>query len=197
MQQRGYIVTRLVRKWMPFVCAQLVVSASGTCVVVSVWVDAGAGWASVVSTSCWDCRVGSLVLITNISSGCASSGASIPGLVRCTDSVSVLEMMGSKAVCADSSELSILVVCGIGGLWGASTLEPRATRAGGVVVGWRWAVSLLALVVTSKPDLDKSAEEEEEGSNDSNGEADLVQAARESVAGGEGDILVAASAKAA
>lgn len=48
------------------------------------------------------------------------------------------------------------------GFGSTSALEPRATRAGCVIVLGRWAVSLLALVVTGKPELGEGAKEEEE-----------------------------------
>jgi len=166
---------------------QLVVGGRGVGVVVAVWVDCGAGRTSMISTSRWDGWLSGNRFILFAGIGSTSSSTSVASLVRSTDGISVLDMVCSKAISSDSSssnssELSVLVVRGLGGLWAPSALEPRSTRAGSVVVGWGWAETLLALVVTCEPDLGKCAEEEEEGSNESDSKADLVQATSKAVA---------------
>jgi len=152
-----------------------------------------ASWAGVVTTSRWDCWL-RLVLVTGVcavwSTDCSA------GLVGWAE-VGVMSIMGSKTASTNSAELSILCV-GIMSSLGASlvALVPLGSAASSVVVGWGWAILLLLLVMTSQPKLDDSADEEEEGSNDGYCEADLVELACETNAGGVRNIIASANTKA-
>jgi len=109
-----------------------------------------------------------LVLIAGVGAS-TSSSASVASLVRRANVV----VSSSET----TSSFSILGVGGVGSLWALAAPEPPVAAAGGVVVGWRWAVALLATMVTADPELHESAGEEEECANDGNCKAGSVVAA--------------------
>ena len=145
--------------------------------LVTVWVHATAGWTGVVTTSGWNCGI-CLVLIASVGTSTgASSSASVAGLMRRTDVViSNSETAGS---------FGILSVGGMGSLWALTAPEPPVAAAGGVVIGRRWAVTLLATMVTTDPKLHESADEEEECANYGNCKAGSVVMAGSSIGNAE------------
>lgn len=80
------------------ITAHLIVdSRFGGTVVITVWIDTGAGGTGMVTTIGWDgrlCWVSRLVLLADV--GSASCGASVTSLVRGTNSVCVLYMMSCE-----------------------------------------------------------------------------------------------------
>lgn len=96
-------------------------------VVVTVWIDAGAGGTSVVTAIGWDgrvCWVSCLVLLASVRS--SSSGTRVTGLVRCANSIGVLHMVSGETSTTDSAEFSIFLGLLVG-FRSASALEPATT----------------------------------------------------------------------
>jgi len=141
-------------------------------IVISVGVDTGTSWTSVVSTGGWNGWL-SLVLVVGEGACWRTNGST--GLVGWTEVVVITGVVAScKTASTDSAELSIFLVGSVGRLWAALASEPPVSATCGVVVLWGWAEALLLLVMTSKPELNDGADEEEEGSNDGDCEDDLV-----------------------
>ena len=106
----------------------------------------------------------------------------------------VISASRARVIVVGNSEttggLRIFPICVVGGLGASAAIEPLVTAARGIVVGWGGAKSLLALVVTTKPELHECADEKEEGSEDRNGESCGVQVASKAEGDGVFDCRV-------
>lgn len=151
--------------------------------VVSTVVGASEGLSSVVSTIEWlfDLLMSKVVVV-------AHGGAS---LVAWAHLVS-----GSWSGEAASTELSIASRSRGGVLW-LSLPELALAIAGSVVVLWRWAVTLLLLVVADQGKLHGSGDQEQECGDDADGEADGVVSACGAVADLEHGVVVAVESEVA
>jgi hypothetical protein len=109
--------------------------------------------------------------------------------------VVLIVMMSSNTSSTYGTELSVLVVCSVCGLWSTVALEPSVSATFGVSVGRRWTETLLFLVVTSEEHLNESTEKEEESSDDGDSESSLVETASEANLSGMSEVLSGASSK--
>jgi hypothetical protein len=62
----------------------------------------------------------------------------------------------------ESTGFGIFSSSSVGGTFTASPLEELDSTALSVVIGWAWTVPLVVLVMSSKPNLEESGEEEDE-----------------------------------
>jgi len=161
-------------------------------IVVTIGVNTGAGGASVVAAGSWDGWLSLILVVCESSSWCTDGSTSF---VRWAEICMVSMVSSSEATGTNSTKFSVLLVSSVGSHWASLASEPFVSAAFGVVVGWRWAVALLLLVMTRKPKLHDSADEKEECSDDGDCEDNLVQLASETNARSIRDILAIASSE--
>lgn len=149
---------------------------------VAVWVDSSALWLRVVAAVG---TVGSRVdLVVRRAGGVANSASSEPGLVAGTH---------VRARSRETTGAHLSITGRVTALWLALP-ELALAEAGSVVVGWRWTVALLLLVVSDQCNLHGRSDDEEEGCDNGHGKSGGVEFASSAQAHGVGDLSVEAAA---